>query len=323
MHRHSGRAGRPAFTLVELLVVIAIIAVLIGLLLPAVQSAREAARRNSCTNNLKNQALAIQNHVSAKGKFPQSRPLDQNGARMSWTVVALEYLEQGSLAQLYDRAVPWHTGVNLNSGQTVIPSFVCPSAPAPPRRPAAAVSGGSPPGGLTGRSMGPLDYFAIHELRHRFYVAHGVPNPSNGANDITTAGAMSRDVENPPSAIRDGLSKTLLLIEAAGRPNHFVNGRDLNGLLPRPEGYGWSDPFGGAGEMDGSDKDSGAINGSAGTGRCIANCNNDGEPYSFHSGLVNVALADGSVRSISETISGRTFAALLTQGSGDELGSDF
>ena len=171
--------------------------------------------------------------------------------------------------------------------------------------------------------MGLLDYMVIHQLRHRFYSAHGVANPTGGPNDISTAGALSRDRENKPQDLSDGLSKTLLFVEAAGRPNYFVNGRDQNTVLPRPEGYGWSDPDGGAGSMDGTDKTTGAINGTSGTGVCIMNCNNDSEPYSFHSGGMGIALADASVRFMSDSVSGATFAALLTQSAGDAIGSDF
>jgi hypothetical protein len=249
--------------------------------------------------------------------------LDDNGQRMSWTIVVLDYLEGGSLAELYDRKVQWHTGANIAAGKTAIPVFACPSAPGFPRRPAATVSAGAPPGGLAGQSMGILDYMVIHQLRHRFYNAHGVANPTGGANDISTAGALSRDRENSDQDLSDGLSKTLLFVEDAGRPNYFINGRDQNGLLPRNEGYGWTDPDGGAGSMDGTDKTTGAINGSSGTGVCIMNCNNDSEPYSFHSGGTTVALADASVRFVSDSISGATFAALLTQAAGDAAGSDF
>jgi prepilin-type processing-associated H-X9-DG protein len=75
--------------------------------------------------------------------------------------------------------------------------------------------------------------------------------------------------------------------------------------------------------MDGTDPVTGAINGSNGTGRCIMNCNNDSEPYSFHSGGMNVCMADGSVRFIRQNISAATFAALLTAKAGDIVQNDF
>ena len=327
LHRGNPHSARPAFTLVELLVVIAIIAVLIGLLLPAVQSAREAARRSSCTNNLKQSGLGIHNYLSAKGRFPRSRPYDGTGNtanRMAWTTVVLEYLEQGGLEGMYDKTVLWHTGSNVDTGARPIPMFACPSAPGFPRRPAAAVAGGSPPGAITGRSMGVLDYVVFHRLRRWFYLANGVTNPTGGNNHIMTSGALHVDLENKPSDLSDGLSKTFMFIENAGRPNYFIRGRDQTVLLPRPEGYGWSDPDGCAGSMDGSDATTGAINGSdSSTGRCVMNCNNDSEPYSFHSGGVVACMADGAVRFVSESVSPATFAALWTQSSGDAIGSDF
>jgi len=327
LHRGNPHSARRAFTLVELLVVIAIIAVLIGLLLPAVQSAREAARRSSCTNNLKQCGLGIHNYLSAKGRFPRSRPYDGTGNinnRMAWTTVVLEYLEQGGLEGMYDKTVLWHTGSNVDTGARPIPMFACPSAPGFPRRPAAAVAGGSPPGSISGRSMGVLDYFVIHRLRRWFYSANGVPNPTGGNNHIMTSGALHVDLENKPSDLSDGLSKTFMFIENAGRPNYFIRGRDQTGLLPRPEGYGWSDPDGCAGSLDGADTTGTVINSSdSSTGRCVMNCNNDSEPYSFHSGGGVACMADGAVRFVSESVSAQTFAALWTQSSGDAIGGDF
>ena len=100
------RKEASAFTLVELLVVIAIIGVLVALLLPAVQAAREAARRSSCTNNEKNIALAMLNYESARGKFPQgtSIPVKKNGRGAPsangypWHVEVLDYIEGGNLS---------------------------------------------------------------------------------------------------------------------------------------------------------------------------------------------------------------------------------
>ncbi len=98
---------KNGFTLVELLVVIAIIGILVGLLLPAVQAAREAARRMQCTNNLKQWALALHNYESAFKTFPQGR-IDpaQGGYRWSFQASALPYLEQGNIYNVLDFSNP-------------------------------------------------------------------------------------------------------------------------------------------------------------------------------------------------------------------------
>jgi prepilin-type N-terminal cleavage/methylation domain-containing protein/prepilin-type processing-associated H-X9-DG protein len=302
--------NRSGFTLIELLVVIAIIAVLIGLLLPAVQKVREAAARAKCQNNMKQFGLAMHNYESANGNLPRSRPFDLNGQRMSWAVVVLSYIEQGNIERFYDKSVRWHTGSNAVNGQNVIPTFICPSSPAGTSRRPAAGTGTD----IDGRIMGPSDYIVMHNLRNRFYTANGIPNPVPGADHEC---ALIAARETPIVAITDGTSNTVMFMENGGRPNWYVLGRDQGTILPRPEGFGWSDPDGGAGSMDGSDSVTGAINGGSGTGRCIMNCNNDSEPYSFHVGGMNACMADGSVRNISASISAATFAAILTAKAGD------
>src|SRR4029079_3652347 len=99
---------RAGFTLVELLVVIAIIGVLVALLLPAVQAAREAARRAQCTSQMKQYALAVLNYENAKKELPRAYTVN-NGKVGSHglTPFVLSYIEQGALAQRYDLTKDW------------------------------------------------------------------------------------------------------------------------------------------------------------------------------------------------------------------------
>ena len=93
------RHERQAFTLVELLVVIAIIGILVALLLPAIQSAREAARRSQCVNNMKQLGLAVQNYHDARRGLPPSRVLD---GRQTWLALILDYMEESQIKGLWD-----------------------------------------------------------------------------------------------------------------------------------------------------------------------------------------------------------------------------
>ncbi len=120
---------RKGFTLVELLVVIAIIGILVGLLLPAVQAAREAARRMQCSNNLKQLGLANHNYESSFKMFPPAG-IDSN--QMSWAVMLLPFIEQGNLFNQFDFSQGnWQAKnrINIVKG-VVIPSLRCPSSPA-------------------------------------------------------------------------------------------------------------------------------------------------------------------------------------------------
>jgi len=112
------------FTLVELLVVIAIIGVLVALLLPAVQAAREAARRTQCSNQLRQVGIACQNHHDTIGHFPSSTTLVSN---LSWIAQILPYMEQQNLVNLVDKTVPWHHDNNDIAEQTPLLQFICPS----------------------------------------------------------------------------------------------------------------------------------------------------------------------------------------------------
>ena len=121
------------FTLIELLVVIAIIAVLIGLLLPAVQAAREAARRIQCVNNLKQLGLAVHNYESANGALPPQQVLKFSGSTVSWksqwgvTSRLLPFAEQGSLYNAINYIQKTTDPMNSTVVATAIPMLICPS----------------------------------------------------------------------------------------------------------------------------------------------------------------------------------------------------
>lgn len=130
------RSSSPrGFTLIELLVVISIIGVLIGLLLPAVQSAREAARATDCKNRMRQLALAAQMHHDALRYFPPARyearpdsdPSNQCGLETpTWLARVMPYIEQDALAQQWDLSKPWHQ--HPEKVRTVVPDiFLCPS----------------------------------------------------------------------------------------------------------------------------------------------------------------------------------------------------
>jgi prepilin-type N-terminal cleavage/methylation domain-containing protein len=143
--RRRAFPSQLGFTLVELLVVIAIIGVLVALLLPAVQSAREAARRMQCTNNLKQQGLALHNFHDTNKAFPAAdqelgtAPSLTPKWTCSWMTHILPYIEQQAVFQNYRFDKTWDDAqTNAAVGgpiRTKIKSFMCPSAPAQNTRP--------------------------------------------------------------------------------------------------------------------------------------------------------------------------------------------
>src|SRR4051812_42487340 len=130
---------RRAFTLIELLVVIAIIGILVALLLPAVQFAREAARRMKCSNNLKQIGVSLQTFHDTNRQFPPGR--DAWPAPFSTHARLLPYLENSNLQNLIDFTQSTSTGMNVTAAETPIPLFLCPSDSANGRVPGSTYAG--------------------------------------------------------------------------------------------------------------------------------------------------------------------------------------
>jgi prepilin-type N-terminal cleavage/methylation domain-containing protein len=131
IRQSTPRARRGGFTLVELLVVIAIIGVLVALLLPAVQSAREAARRSRCAGNLRQIGLALHNYHDSFGMFPPGGitpgPCCSTESYTSWPISILPYIEQGNLAARYNHDETNESFVNQFVREQFVPLYVCPS----------------------------------------------------------------------------------------------------------------------------------------------------------------------------------------------------
>jgi prepilin-type N-terminal cleavage/methylation domain-containing protein len=133
------RAHRKGFTLIELLVVIAIIAVLVSLLLPAVQQAREAARRTQCKNNLKQIGLALHNYADTFSRFPLPSLMWGNllggggvgGTQTSnvWSLAILPYMDQANVYNQYNFSRSAWDPANTVAGQSKLPAYLCPSTP--------------------------------------------------------------------------------------------------------------------------------------------------------------------------------------------------
>jgi prepilin-type N-terminal cleavage/methylation domain-containing protein len=216
----SPRYRRSAFTLVELLVVIAIIGVLVALLLPAVQMAREAARRTTCSNHLKQLGLGAQNFVDNRGWFPPNRQGNVPGtapatvAWLTWAVIMLPYLEQQSYYQQWDetRTYAWHPE---STTRYAIPVYFCPSR----RRPNEAFSQNEGDGGKSG---GLSDYAACAgQGNNDGFNVNGVQNVE--ANGVMIGGKWEANAAGDRlvkwqgtvrvASITDGTSNTFLLGE--------------------------------------------------------------------------------------------------------------
>ncbi len=327
--RCSRPVARRGFTLVELLVVIAIIGILVGLLLPAVQAAREAARRMQCSNNVRQLGLALHNYESAHKVIPPSRISVSSPVlfQQSWVSMILPFIEQSSMYNGYRHGQPWFAQVNDPMTTQKLPTMTCPSAPSDRPLPTVALYTAVTAGTRSDQPIwGYSDYGTINAVRNSAFIVAGLP--SLGAREVL--GAMGRGPQGVKFAmITDGLSNTIVVGEGAGRPGVYVSGKKVSN--PRAglafgtpfvgDGWGWADINNGF-SIDGSDilgnqNDSKSDGSTKIVGNCLINCVNDSELYAFHVGGANMLMADGSVHFLSQTTNAATLVALMTRDRGD------
>ncbi|MGC1275881.1 MAG: DUF1559 domain-containing protein [Planctomycetaceae bacterium] len=322
---------RRGITLVELLVVIGIIGLLLAITIPAVQRTRESARRTQCQNNLRQTILAVHSFHTAEGALPSfyngtaiDYPLNEWDLfhMHSWRVPLLPYLEQSALHEQVDFESLATVPENLPVGQTVVPTFFCPSGGDPSEMGQGIKHGsiGSPPyTEADWYSVVRSDYDAlagIQEAPKPAPVGHlessvndvhwgiwGWPVFDSKAFEGTHLLSYRRGRFND---VADGLSNTIALVERGGKPIRLINGKPApvppheNTDYPGQVGWSCSNTFGWSINRDGIG----------------VNEDNALGIYSVHSGGANVAIADGSVRFLSDATDFKTLISLFGRSDG-------
>jgi prepilin-type N-terminal cleavage/methylation domain-containing protein/prepilin-type processing-associated H-X9-DG protein len=302
-HFDSRRSG---FTLIELLVVIAIIGILVGLILPAVQAAREAARRSQCINNLKQIGLAMASYESAHGALPPGYISDfhgfiEFGPGWGWGSMILPQLEQTNVYAGLNFSLAIEDDANITSRLASLATLLCPSDTAPTTMPARL----SPVRDVytpTGR--------IICYLSSSNYVGmYGYGEPG-----VNGDGVLFRNSAVTAAQITDGLSQTIAAGERSVRLGESTwVGAVTNCVLSPPPG--WDGSFGRFVIEPGA----GMVLGHSGEGRGPGDPLSDSNMfYSRHPGGINFLFADGHVSFLKFSLDPKTYRALCTR-NGEEV----
>ncbi len=336
--RGRNRAG--GFTLVELLVVIAIIGVMVGLLLPAVQAAREAARRMSCGNNLRQIALATHNYESTNRKLPPSMIIDRTRANnASWSIHGrlMPYLEQSNLYQQIDLSVAWANYPVISRFR--VPAYVCPSDPKGDELRDTSLTGS--PNGIFlypttyGFNMG--TWFIYDPVTNRggdgathpnanltlAAVTDGTSN-TMWAAEVHAWAAYTRNGGPPSTAVPSTVAEALAAV-ATGIGDRLLADGTGTGHTEWANGHchhsGFTTTLGPSTQVP-------YTRGGVLYKNCDYNSQQEGNSVtrpsyailtsrSYHSGIVNVCFLDGSVRAIGNSIELRVWRAMGTRAGGE------
>jgi len=323
MRRSHASVRAAGFTLVELLVVMAIIGVLVAMLLPAVQSARESARRTSCINNLRQIGTAVHLYHNAHNAFPPGGvspgPCCWRESYTCWTIQLLPFLEQRALYDQYSQLETNESRANRIVRETFVPVYSCPSdiqrqsKIKPDSGPAREMQALYMPGsyrGVGGRSDGSSGWWD-NNPRHL-----KLPKRWRGVFHVVDAHLSPETA----GAVTDGLSNTIMVGEYSTRPSRSI-GLEVGGLSRRTF---WAYTYGSYNRSD-AVPESRTLLGDY--DRCTTiGGQGDFEPCnrawgSFHPGVLNFLVCDGSVQTFSlaidmkrfvesATIAGREFAPL-------------
>ena len=292
------------FTLIELLVVISIIGVLIALLLPAVQAAREAARRAQCVNNLKQIGLALHNYEGSQQVLPSGyvSSFDSTGTDLGpgwgWAAMLLPRLEQSPLFASLNFSVGVEVPANSTSRLVILNAFLCPSDRVEPSWPAVSRDPATGVAYQTICSVAPSNYVGMSGVSE--------PGPDGEGLFYRNSSVAFRD-------ITDGLSQTI----AVGERSHLLGVATWTGSVTGA--YLYDDDGDSIGAAD-VETGPGMVLGHTGEG--IGPGSNKSEPnqfYSLHATKgVNFLFADGHVEFLKPTINYKTYVALSTR-SGAEV----